>query len=125
MKIQSRVNSIRSPAELEFLCIKEADPTKEKSNRIAEILGKPSKIKRKKITEDEIEKAIDTKELKGIFWIKKKVDREIAQNKVVADDSKDGWKDENTRHEARFKQLHGDFLKRDQYVKREVETRIE
>ena len=74
---------------------------------------------------DDVEEAMDHKDRKGIFWIKSKVDKEIKENVVKADDTNDEWKEEMRKHEARFKELHKDYLRRDDYVKREVETRTD
>lgn len=37
------------------------------------------------------------------------MDKEIEDNVVKADDSKDSWKEEMKKHEKRFKELHVDF----------------
>lgn len=116
-----KVSSIRSRADLEFLGITADDEEAPRRNRNAEALGMPPQPKRE-AKADELEDATSRREKKGIYWIKVQVDEEIRKNIVKAEEANDLWKKENTKAENRFKELHGDFQKRKQYVDREIET---
>jgi len=62
---------------------------------------------------------------KNIFDIKTKVDKEIEQNIIRADNQQDGSEEGNQRQKQRFDELHHDFSSHDRYYTRKIDKRLE